>query len=106
MLAGTITKIDPHKINVPESIIKSDPKTPFLTLIVKKDGEVFIDSKNKKKGLQRKNYLNVIETRKPKELALKIDAKTPSEYFLNLLKTLEKYNIEKIVIETNYLKNN
>ena len=29
MLAGTITKIDPYKINVPESIIKNDPLTPF-----------------------------------------------------------------------------
>ena len=54
MLAGTITKIDPHKINIPESIIKSDPKTPFLTLIVKKDGKIFIDSKNKKKRIRKK----------------------------------------------------
>ena len=48
MLAGTITTIDPHKINIPESIIKNDPLTPFLTIIVKKNGEVFIDSKNRK----------------------------------------------------------
>ena len=51
MLAGTIAKIDPYKINVPESIIKNDPLTPFLTIIVKKNGEIFIDSKNKKKEL-------------------------------------------------------
>ena len=35
MLAGTITTIDPYKIKVPESIIKNDPLTPFLTIIVK-----------------------------------------------------------------------
>ena len=40
MLAGTITKIDPYKINVPESIIKNDPKTPFLTIVIKKDVEI------------------------------------------------------------------
>ena len=33
MLAGTITTIDPYKIKVPESIIKNDPLTPFLTII-------------------------------------------------------------------------
>ena len=49
MLAGTITKVDPYKINIPESIIKNDPSTPFLTLIIKKNGDIFIDSKNKKK---------------------------------------------------------
>ena len=37
MLAGTITTIDPYKIKVPESIIKNDPLTPFLTIIVKKN---------------------------------------------------------------------
>ena len=47
MLAGTITKIDPYKIKIPESIIKNDPLTPFLTIIVKKNGEIFIDSKNR-----------------------------------------------------------
>ena len=60
MLAGTITKIDPHKINIPESIIKNDPLTPFLTIIVKKNGEVFIDSQNRKKELKKSNYLEII----------------------------------------------
>ena len=101
MLAGTITKIDPYKINVPESIIKNDPKTPFLTIVIKKDGEINIDSKNKKKSIQKKNYLEIIRTRKPKEVALKIDADTPSEYFLKVLKILESENIKKVVIETN-----
>tara|TARA_Y100000590_G_scaffold466564_1_gene642434 strand:+ start:897 stop:1295 length:399 start_codon:yes stop_codon:yes gene_type:complete len=106
MLAGTITKIDPYKINVPESIIKNDPKTPFLTIVIKKDGEINIDSKNKKKSIQKKNYLEIIRTRKPKEVALKIDADTPSEYFLKVLKILESENIKKVVIETNYKKVN
>ena len=57
MLAGTITKIDPYKINVPESIIKNDPKTPFLTIVIKKDGEINIDSKNKKKEYTKKKLL-------------------------------------------------
>ena len=98
MLAGTITKIDPYNINVPDSIIKNDPTTPFLTIVVKKNGEVFIDSKNRKKKLQKKNYLEIIKTRRPKEVSLKIDADTPSEYFLNILKILENHEISKIVI--------
>ena len=57
MLAGTITKIDPYNISIPESLIKNDPSTPFLTLVIKKNGDVFIASKNKKKQLQNKNYL-------------------------------------------------
>ena len=57
MLAGTITKIDPYNINVPDSIIKNDPTTPFLTIVVKKNGEVFIDSKNRKKKLQKIKHL-------------------------------------------------
>ena len=104
MLAGTITKIDPYNINVPDSIIKNDPTTPFLTIVVKKNGSVFIDSKNKKKKLQKKNYLKIIKTRKPKEVSLKIDAGTPSEYFLNILKILENHNVSKVVIETTYIK--
>jgi len=104
MLAGTITKIDPYNINVPDSIIKNDPTTPFLTIVVKKNGEVFIDSKNRKKKLQKKNYLEIIKTRRPKEVSLKIDADTPSEYFLNILKILENHEISKIVIETTYIK--
>ena len=104
MLAGTITKIDPHKIIVPESIIKNDPITPFLTIIVKKNGEVFIDSKNRKKELQKKNYLEILRARKPNEISLKIDSETPSEYFLKILKILENEKIKKVVIETNYLK--
>ena len=59
MLAGTIAKIDHYKINVPESIIKNDPLTPFLTIIVKKNDEIYIDSKNKKKELQKKNYIKI-----------------------------------------------
>ena len=104
MLAGTITKIDPHKINVPESIIKNDPITPFLTIIIKKDGEVFIDSKNRKKELQKKNYLEILRSRKPKEVSLKIDSETPSEYFLKILKILESESIKKVVVETNYIQ--
>ncbi len=104
MLAGTITKIDPHNINIPESIIKNDPSTPFLTIVLKKNGAIFIDKKNKKKGLQNKDYLEILRTRKPKEVSLKIDSETPSEDFLNILKTLENENISKVIIETNYIK--
>ena len=104
MLAGTITKIDPHKINIPESIIKNDPLTPFLTIIVKKNGEVFIDSQNRKKELKKSNYLEIIRARKPSEISLKIDAETPSEYFLKVLKILETEKIKKVVVETNYIK--
>ena len=104
MLAGTITKIDPHKINVPESIIKNDPLTPFLTIIVKKNGEVFIDSKNRKKELQKSNYLEILRSRKPNEVSLKIDSETPSEYFLKVLKILESEKIKKVVVETNYIQ--
>ena len=98
MLAGTITKVDPYKINIPESIIKNDPSTPFLTLIIKKNGDIFVDSKNKE------FYLEILKKRKPKEIALKIDADAPSEYLLNILKILENENIKKVVIETNYKK--
>ena len=104
MLAGTITKIDPYKIKIPESIIKNDPLTPFLTIIVKKNGEIFIDSKNRKKELQKKNYVEIIRARKPKEISLKIDSETPSEYFLKILKILENEKIKKVVIETNYIR--
>ena len=86
MLAGTITKIDPYNISIPESIIKNDPSTPFLTLVIKKNGDVFIASKNKKKQLQNKNY-------------------TPSEHFVNILKILENEDITKVIVETNYKKN-
>tara|TARA_B100001167_G_scaffold16193_1_gene8651 strand:+ start:402 stop:650 length:249 start_codon:yes stop_codon:yes gene_type:complete len=55
MLAGTITTIDPYKIKVPESIIKNDPLTPFLTIIVKKMVKYLlilkIEKKNCKKGI-------------------------------------------------------
>ena len=104
MLAGTITKIDPHNINIPESIIKNDPSTPFLTIILKKNGAIFVDRKNKKKGLENKDYLEILRTRKPKEVSLKIDSETPSEYFLNILKILKNENISKVIIETNYIK--
>ena len=104
MLAGTITKIDPHNINIHESIIKNDPSTPFLTIILKKNGAIFVDRKNKKKGLENKDYLEILRTRKPKEVSLKIDSETPSEYFLNILKILENENISKVIIETNYIK--
>ena len=105
MLAGTITKIDPYDISIPESIIKNDPSTPFLTLVIKKNGDVFIASKNKKKQLQNKNYLEILQQRKPKEIALKIDANTPSEHFVNILKILENEDITKVIVETNYKKN-
>ena len=59
-----------------------------------------------KKSIQKKNYLEIIRRRKPKEVALKIDADTPSEYFLKVLKILESENIKKVVIETNYKKVN
>ena len=104
MLAGTITKIDPHNINVPNSVIKNDPTTPFLTIVVKKNGLIFIDSKNRKKKLREKNYIEILKTRKPKEISLKIDAETSSEYFLNILKILENQNVSKVIIETNYRK--
>jgi len=104
MLAGTITTVDPHKVNIPESIIKNDPLTPFLTIIVKKNGEIFIDSKNRKKELQKDNYLRILRARKPNEIALKIDSDTPSEYFLKILEILESEKIKKVVIETNYLQ--
>ena len=104
MLAGTITKIDPYKIKIPESIIKNDPLTPFLTIIVKKNGEIFIDIKNRNKELQKKNYVEIIRARKPKEISLKIDSETPSEYFLKILKILENEKIKKVVIETNYIR--
>jgi len=65
MLAGTITKVDPYKINIPESIIKNDPSTPFLTLIIKKNGDIFIDSKNKEKKLRNEFYLEILKKRKP-----------------------------------------
>ena len=64
MLAGTIAKIDPYKINVPESIIKNDPLTPFLTIIVKKNGEIFIDSKNKKKRITKRKLFRNFESKK------------------------------------------
>ena len=104
MLAGTITTIDPYKIKVPESIIKNDPLTPFLTIIVKKNGEIFIDTKNRKKELQKKDYLEILRARKPNEISLKIDSETSSEYFLKILKILENEKIKKVVIETTYLK--
>ena len=104
MLAGTIAKIDPYKIKIPESIIKNDPVTPFLTIIVKKNGEIFINSKNKKKELQKRNYLEILRARKPNEISLKIDSETPSEYFLKILKILETENIKKVVVETNYVQ--
>ena len=99
MLAGTITTIDPYKIKVPESIIKNDPLTPFLTII-----EIFIDTKNRKKELQKKDYLEILRARKPNEISLKIDSETSSEYFLKILKILENEKIKKVVIETNYVK--
>ena len=104
MLAGTITTIDPHKVSGPDSIIKNDPITPFLTIIIKKDGEVFIDSKNRKKELQKRNYLEILRSRKPNEVSLKIDSQTPSEYFLKILKILENENIKKVVVEPNYVQ--
>lgn len=104
MLAGTITKIDPYNVSVPDSIIKNNPSTPFLTLIIKDNGSVFIDSKNKKKKLANKDYIEILRTRQPKEVGLKIDAKTPSEFFLNILQILENENISKVIIETNYQK--
>ena len=104
MLAGTITKVDPYKINIPESIIKNDPSTPFLTLIIKKNGDVFLDTKNKKK-LRNESYLKILRQRQPKEVGLKIDSDTPSEHFINILKILENENIDKIIVETNYKKN-
>ena len=104
MLAGTITTIDPYKVNVPESIIKNDPLTPFLTIVVKKNGETFIDSKNRKKELKKKNYLEILRARKPNEVSLKIDSETPSEYFLEILKILENEKVKKVVIETNYIQ--
>ena len=104
MLAGTITTIDPYKVNVPESIIKNDPLTPFLTIVVKKNGEKFIDSKNRKKELKKKNYLEILRARKPNEVSLKIDSETPSEYFLEILKILENEKVKKVVIETNYIQ--
>jgi len=64
MLAGTITKVDPYKINIPESIIKNDPSTPFLTLIIKKNGDIFIDSKNKEKKLRNEFYLEILKKKK------------------------------------------
>ena len=92
------------KIKPGYCIIKNDPLTPFLTIIVKKNGEVFIDSKNRKKELQKKDYLEILRARKPSEISLKIDSETPSEYFLKILKILENEKIKKVVIETNYLK--
>ena len=77
---------------------------PFLTLIIKKNGDIFIDSKNKEKKLRNEFYLEILKKRRPKEIALKIDADAPSEYFLNILKILENENIKKVVIETNYKK--
>jgi biopolymer transport protein ExbD len=65
---------------------------------------VFIDSKNRKKELQKKDYLEILRARKPSEISLKIDSETPSEYFLKILKILENEKIKKVVIETNYLK--
>ena len=104
MLAGTITTIDPYKIKDPESIIKNDPLTPFITIIVKKNGEIFIDTKNRKNELQKKDYLEILRARKPNEISLKIDSETSSEYFLKILKILENEKIKKVVIETNYVK--
>ena len=66
---------------------------------------MFIDSKNKQKQLQNKNYLDILQQRKPKEIALKIDANTPSEHFVNILKILENEDITKVIVETNYKKN-
>ena len=65
---------------------------------------MFIDSKNRKKELQKKDYLEILRARKPSEISLKIDSETPSEYFLKILKILENEKIKKVVIETNYLK--
>jgi len=104
MLAGTITKIDPYKINIPESIIKNDPLTPFLTIVIKKNGEIFVDSKNKKKDLKKENYLKILRSRKPNEVSLKIDSETSSELFLKILKILENENIKKVIVETNYIQ--
>jgi len=104
MLAGTITKIDPYKINIPESIIKNDPLTPFLTIVKKKNGEIFVDSKNKKKDLKKENYLKILRSRKPNEVSLKIDSETSSELFLKILKILENENIKKVIVETNYIQ--
>ena len=105
MLAGTITKIDPYKISIPESIIKNDPLTPFLTIVIKKNGEIFVDSKNKKKDLKKENYLKILRSRKPNEVSLKIDSETSSELFLKILKILENENIKKVIVETNYIQN-
>ena len=54
MLAGTITTIDPHKINIPESIIKNDPLTPFLTIIVKKMEKCLLIVKIEKKNYKKR----------------------------------------------------
>ena len=59
---------------------------------------------DRKKELQKKNYVEIIRARKPKEISLKIDSETPSEYFLKILKILENEKIKKVVIETNYIR--
>ena len=65
---------------------------------------MFVDSKNRKKELQKRNYLEILRSRKPNEVSLKIDSQTPSEYFLKILKILENENIKKVVVETNYVQ--
>ena len=62
-------------------------------------------SRNLEEILLDKNYLDILQQRKPKEIALKIDANTPSEHFVNILKILENEDITKVIVETNYKKN-
>ena len=66
--------------------------------------EIYLQIVKIKKKLRNEFYLEILKKRKPKEIALKIDADAPSEYFLNILKILENENIKKVVIETNYKK--
>ena len=53
---------------------------------------------------EKKNYIEILRARKPNEVSLKIDSKTPSEYFLKILKVLENEKVKKVIIETNYVK--
>ena len=76
----------------------------FLMLIFFMLAGTITTIKNRKKELQKRNYLEILRSRKPNEVSLKIDSQTPSEYFLKILKILENENIKKVVVETNYVQ--
>ena len=105
MVAGTIEKVDPFAINLPDASKKGAGKPQRISVIsMHKDGRIAVNDDL----VSRKDFATIVNTlnldKKGAELVIKADSEVPSADLIWVMRTIESIGGSDVSIITKVVK--